>query len=1025
MNQKILQKATLGLSLFILSTCIGLTGLNAQTKYRSIDGTGNNLTNTIWGSAGIPLFREIPAEYGPSDPKNALGGASRPSARHISNRLSDEVEDIQNARDMAGLAYIWGQFLDHDITLTPGGTESAPISLPSYEPIFTSPIPFRRSLPHPGTGVTTPREQTNAQTSWIDGSQVYGASITTANWLRTFKGGKLKVSAGNLLPYNTLTGEFDSALDPTAPKMDDDNNRTKKTFAAGDPRAAEHPGLTCLHTLFVREHNRICDELKIKGGTDEEIYQTARKKVGALIQVITYGQWVSTFGVQLSSYAGYKPSARPDISNLFSTASYRWHTMVENDIIFRNNDCNGVGPVELPLKNVFFNIEFVKKFDIGVLLKGLTVHQQYETDLKVNNGLRNFLFGQGSGLDLVSLNIQRGRDHGLPNYNAVRKFYTGSAATTFSEIASKNTVAAKMQELFGNVNNIDLWPGLYAESLLSGTSLGKTVEAIFRVQLQNLRDGDYYYFLNDPSLSAEAKTLQSTTLGDIIARNSNAGSLQSNVFQRKICDSNGDDLNDHGQPVCTGSACSVYSTCGSTTGVSLTPGTYTLAQLKAKGLKDNDVSQINVSIGFAVTLYDGDNFTGKATYYAGNTGCLPVGLDNTTSSLKVICLSNDASTVNCSGFGGSLFDTCFSSGVPLPAGTYTAEQLTAFNIKSKTTSGIRVNNGFSITLYNKDKFSGNSITFTGPTVACLPTAWNDTTQSVKVTCLSNPSFGTTCALAVAGGIFDSCDVSLKPHEGISVGVGDYSSTRLQAMGMKLNGIAKVSVTNGFAFTLYEFDNFTGKSSTYTGKQCVPPGLAKQMRALRVSCLSPAVFALASKEEFVLNAAAEVNRARIQWISNTGYKTDYYIVEKFNPNIGDFEPIATENAILSDKGEYYTVYDNAPNEGDNVYRIRIHLQDGTRQISENKIVNFQGLTDALIFPNPAHSAFNIDLTEYKDKPVEITLYNTIGQLVLVHKVAKVENTIVELDVANQEAGNYRVRIQSKGKRDIVKSVVITR
>ena len=313
MNQNFLQKATLVLSLFILSTCIGLTDLNAQTKYRSIDGTGNNLINIKWGSAGIPLFREIPAEYGPSDPKNALGGASRPSARHISNRLSDEVEDIQNARNLSGLTYIWGQFLDHDITLTPGGTESAPISLPSYEPIFTAPIPFRRSAAFPGTGITTARDQGNDQTSWVDASHVYGANAATANWLRTFKDGKLKVSAGNLLPYNTLTGEFDSALDPTAPKMDDDNNRTKKTFAAGDPRAAEHPGLTSLHTLFVREHNRICDETKIKGGTDEEIYQIARKKVGALMQVITYGQWVSTFGVQLTSYTGYKPSARPEI----------------------------------------------------------------------------------------------------------------------------------------------------------------------------------------------------------------------------------------------------------------------------------------------------------------------------------------------------------------------------------------------------------------------------------------------------------------------------------------------------------------------------------------------------------------------------------------------------------------------------------------------------------------------------------------------------------------------------------------
>jgi hypothetical protein len=990
-----------------------------QAKYRTIDGTNNNLTNIKWGSAGIPLFREIPAEYGASDPNNALGGVNRPTARHISNALSDEVEDIQNARNLSGLTYIWGQFLDHDITLTPGGGESAPISLPAYEPIFTNPIPFRRSAIHPGTGVTSPRDQSNIQTSWIDGSQIYGANAATASWLRTFKDGKLKVSAGNLLPFNTLTGEFDSPLDLTAPKMDDDNNRTKKTFAAGDPRAAEHPGLTCLHTLFLREHNRICDALKSKALlSDEEIYQKARKEVGALLQAITYGQWVNALGVSPASYSGYKPTARPDISNLFSTASYRWHTMVENDIIFRNNECNGVGPVELPLKNVFFTIDFVRKFDIGILLKGLSVHQQYETDLKVNNGLRNFLFGQGSGLDLASINIQRGRDHGLPNYNKVRKFYTGSTAASFSDIASNSKVASKMQTLFGNVDNIDLWVGLYAESLLSGKSLGKTVDAVLRSQLEKLRDGDFYYYMNDPELALDRTRLSSTTLADLIARNSNSGAYQANVFIRKECAANGDDLNDNGEKVCTGTACTVKLKCNDKAGIALTPGTYTLAQLVAKGIRNDDISQIDVNIGFAVILYESDNFTGKSVYYSTNTECLPLNWDNQASSLKVICLSNDPSTVNCAGFGGSLFSDCFGSGVPISAGTYTAEQLTALSVTSNTISGIRINNGFSITLYNGDNFTGQSVSFTGPTVTCLPALWDNAMKSVKVTCLSNPA-PTTCAGGVAGGIFDDCD-----HEGISVGLGDYNSTRLIAMGMPLKAISKVLMTNGYAITLFEKDDFTGRNVTYTGKICLSTLWSNTASAIRVSCLAP-VQALVQNESFVLSAVAEPNRARIEWISNTGFKTDYYTVEKFNGTIGDFEPMATENAVRSESAQHYVVYDDAPQEGDNIYRIKISYQDGSRQVSENKVVNFKGLSDVLIFPNPAHSAFNIDLTDYKNQPVEITLYNTIGQLVLVHKVAKVGNSIVELDVANQEAGNYRVRIQSKNKRDIIKPLVIAR
>jgi peroxidase len=721
-------------SVLVLFCAFSLQTIQAQTrlKNRAYDGRFNNLTNLKWGGAGFPLHRELPAEYGSSDPLNALGGASRPSAREISNKLSSEHEDVQNVRDMSGMFYIWGQFLDHDMSLTPTGTtESAPISLPSSESIFTSPISFKRSLVHPETGVTSSREQTNLQTSWIDASQVYGADVTTARWLRVFAYGKLRVSQGNFLPFNTLSGEYNSPIDPFAPRMADDEKGTKKAFVAGDTRASEHPGLTSLHILFVREHNRICDRLRAEGMySDEEMYQKARKEIGALMQVITYGQWLSSLGVNLSSYTGYNPTVRPDIMNTFATAAYRWHTMVENDIIFRDNDCHGVGPVELPLKDVFFNNSFVRTYNIGVLLKGLSVHQQYETDLKVNDGLRNFLFGPGSGLDLVSLNLQRGRDHGLPHYNAVRAYYTGSAATSFNDITSNSSTASDMQSLYGNVDNIDLWVGLFAEPHLSGKSVGKTLDAIIRAQFEKLRDGDYYYYLNDPYLAADISRLQSTTLGDLIARNSTAGNLQSNVFFRKHCTPAGDDI--------------------------------------------------------ATSL---------------------VGAKNT-------------------------------------------------------------------------------------------------------------------------------------------------------------------------------------------------------------------------EILELEAHAEPSRAVIEWVNNTGYKNDYFILEKMNPNTGDFEQVDIINAPNKDISTVHsTVYDNVPTEGDNTYHIKAVYKDGSARISEAKTLTFKGLSGVRVFPNPAHDAVNIDLGTYKNQAVEVSLYNYLGQLRSVHKIDKVENTVLNLDIANEQSGHYMIRVKSKGKQDATKYVVI--
>jgi peroxidase len=325
--------------------------------------------------------------------------------------------------------------------------------------------------------------------------------------------------------------------------MVNDNNKTVKTFVAGDVRAAEHPALTSLHILFVREHNKICDRLKSAGiRGDEELYQLARKEVGGLIQAVTYNEFLPALGISVGRYQGYNPNVYPNIMNTFATAGYRLgHTMVADDILMVDNECKEFGPGVLDLLDVFWNPSLIKDYGINYFLKGLAVHNQYETDLKVNSILRNFLFGDPTaavrfGLDLASINIQRGRDHGLPNYNAVRKFYTGRGVSSFSEITSDKEKANTLKSLYGNVNNIDLWVGILAEDNLPGKSVGKTVHEMLKVQFERLRDGDFYYYQNDPVLSVKTKNnIQITKLKDIMVRNTGFNSFQNNVFFAEHC----------------------------------------------------------------------------------------------------------------------------------------------------------------------------------------------------------------------------------------------------------------------------------------------------------------------------------------------------------------------------------------------------------------------------------------------------------------------------------------------------------
>ena len=500
---------------------------STQPIYRSIDGTNNNIARTKaeWGATNIALAREIPAEYGATDTKNAMGGTSRPSARQISNAICDEPVTTFSAKNLSTYVYVWGQFLDHDMVLTPSSTtESVPITLPANETLFTVPISFSRSTIFPGSGINTQRQQMNLNTSWSDGSVVYGSDSVRASWLRTKVNGKLKTSTGNNLPWNTVNGESTGALDATAPSMANDGNHTIKTFVTGDVRGAEHPGISGLHLIFVREHNRICDRLRSQGLTnDEEIFQKARKEVGALIQAITYQEFLPAMGITLNNYSRYNSAVQPDILNSFATAGYRiGHTQVADLLAMRDNNCAvvGGGGVEL-------------------------------LDTKINSILRNFLFGSPTapvrfGLDLAALNIQRGRDHGLPDYNDIRKFYTGTPARTFADITKNTTLAAALQTQYGTIDNIDVWIGLLAEDLLPGKSVGKTMHALLKAQFEKLRDGDFYFYKSDPNLPAAIKTqVSNTRLSDVIKRNTTLTNLQSNVFITNPCPGeNGEDVNE-------------------------------------------------------------------------------------------------------------------------------------------------------------------------------------------------------------------------------------------------------------------------------------------------------------------------------------------------------------------------------------------------------------------------------------------------------------------------------------------------
>ena len=484
--------ATKFLTVAVLSSCATAT-LPAQV--RTIDGTGNNPGQPSWGAANTQLLRVSPAQYVDGIGNVLIEPPQRENPRVISNAIVAQSGILPNSRGLTNFVWQWGQFVDHDVDLTEGSSTNgtAPVPIPPGDPLGPGPMPFNRSNFDPSTGTMSgnPRQQINQITSYIDGSNVYGSDASRATWLRTMIGGQLKMSPGDLLPYND--GTIPNAGTPEQPNFSTD------LFVAGDIRSNEQVALTAMHTIFVREHNRLAGLLQaqLPLASDEDLFQMARRIVGAELQIITYEEFLPALlgNSPLPSYTGYQPTVNASIANEFSTAFYRFgHTMLMPE--FTLVEPGGGGAGTLALRDAFFDPSFFDDpLNLDRIVGGLATLAQ-EIDPMLVEDVRSFLFGPpgAGGFDLASLNMQRGRDHGLPDYNSLRaayglarkvKFLTDGVlpdGVTPNGVTTHADLAMRLQDVYGSVDNIDPWLGGLAEDPWPGTAVSEVVGTALRDQ---------------------------------------------------------------------------------------------------------------------------------------------------------------------------------------------------------------------------------------------------------------------------------------------------------------------------------------------------------------------------------------------------------------------------------------------------------------------------------------------------------------------------------------------------------------
>jgi peroxidase len=293
---------------------------------------------------------------------------------------------------------------------------------------------------------------------------------------------------------------------------------------------------------LVREHNSVADRIRVKYPylSGDQIYRMAQRVVISEIQAITWNEFLPVLlgNKAFPRYAGYDPGVDPGIATEFSTAGYRLgHTMLSPLILRLDLDGNPIPQGHLPLRDAFFSPStLVDEGGLEPVLKGLSTGIMQRIDNMIVDDVRNFLFGApgAGGLDLGSLNIQRGRDHGLPDYNTVRIHYGLAPKNSFSDINSEqgNDAAIRLAAAYVDVGNIDVWVGALAEEHFDRNILmGELLYTILQEQFERLRDGDIHWYQNVYSTSSQ-RALEKQTLAKVIARNTNLDrkDLQSNVF---------------------------------------------------------------------------------------------------------------------------------------------------------------------------------------------------------------------------------------------------------------------------------------------------------------------------------------------------------------------------------------------------------------------------------------------------------------------------------------------------------------
>ncbi|CAG9862185.1 unnamed protein product [Phyllotreta striolata] len=545
------------LSLFVLFVVAiyRSDGIISKTEKQRHDGWFNNLAHPEWGSVDSHLIRRAPAAY--SDGVYMLSGQNRPSPRKLSRLFMKGADGLGSLRNRTALLAFFGQLVTSEMVMASESgcpIEMHRIEVEKCDEMYDERceggkyIPFHRASYDGRTGQSpnSPREQVNQVTSWIDGSFIYSTSEPWVNTMRSFKNGSFLTDASGKMPVlNYMRVPLFNYPVPHMMKT----FSTERLFLLGDARTNQNPALLTISVLFFRWHNVVASRISKHNPdwSDEDVFQKARRIVIATLQNIVLYEYLPAFlEAEVPPYGGYRPDVHPGVTHVFQSAAFRFgHSLIPPGLYRRDSRCNfkrtPAGDVALRLCSTWWDSnEVLTNNSIEELLMGMASQLAEREDSLLCSDVRDKLFGpmEFSRRDLGAINIMRGRDNGLPDYNTVRVAYGLPKIERWEDInraffeENPAVLKALISEYNNNIDNVDVYVGGMLESY---GNPGELFTKVIKEQFLRLRDADRFWFENEENQvfsKEEIQEIKKITLYDIIINSTgiSPSAIQRNVF---------------------------------------------------------------------------------------------------------------------------------------------------------------------------------------------------------------------------------------------------------------------------------------------------------------------------------------------------------------------------------------------------------------------------------------------------------------------------------------------------------------